>query len=146
MNVTSSKGVETSSKLCNIKSGTSTFTRLKLGVKLMWTARCRAKINIWNWALKTTFYFTKSSFDTKSSEPPRQISVFFWPTLSKYRTESCPPSRKRRGWYCENYQPPLAMILLLFDFLHNLTSCPSYSEILPRTLLFQLSSIQDLRL
>lgn len=59
-NMTSPKRAVTFSKLFYSISWTSTCTRSKSQTKLLGSARCRAKISIWIWALKAMLYFTKS--------------------------------------------------------------------------------------
>ena len=71
----------------------------------------QAKINIWNRALKATFYFKKSFLTRNIAKPPgkylwRELFTSPWafaffltplPTFSKCGTESCLPQQKEAG-------------------------------------------------
>ena len=73
------------SKLCDSKSWTSNCTRLKPGVELTCRASCRAKINIWNWSLKSPSLFNKKyrkpsvKYLWQKLFKSTYTFIFFWP-------------------------------------------------------------------
>lgn len=100
-NMTSPKRAVTFSKLFYSISWTSTCTRSKSQTKLLGSARCRAKISIWIWALKAILYFTKAFlkryivsllniYSMNSLSPPR-LSFFLWsPPFQKLGLKRAP--------------------------------------------------------
>ena len=114
----SSKEVVIFIKLCNSRCWTSTYT---------------------------TNIVPKTNICGKNYLSSTDIRFFPNHSISKCGIESCSQSRKIGGWFCENYQRPLVITLLLLDSLQNLTSFLSKFEIFSYTLLFQFSFVKERR-